>query len=170
MSIISKQVKKNTKSLNNKTNHVRFEKRTKRYYNKTSHHFISDGPERHLPGGVWLRRVWRQSVHPLLRVWLCCWVGIGGDLQSPPPLQSYNYQLSKALFRNIYFFSSKFSFKHNHWTTDFLIYRQSNLAAPYTSGRRCSKCPNFCRNGQCGESIVQDTIFLCLKVKVVSKW
>eukprot|EP00105_Crassostrea_gigas_P028320 XP_011449940.1 PREDICTED: uncharacterized protein LOC105344061 isoform X1 [Crassostrea gigas] len=26
---------------------------------------------------------------------------------------------------------------------------QSNLAAPYTSGRRCSKCPNFCRNGQC---------------------
>ncbi|XP_062575048.1 uncharacterized protein LOC134236903 [Saccostrea cucullata] len=26
---------------------------------------------------------------------------------------------------------------------------QSNLASPYTTGRRCSKCPNFCRNGQC---------------------
>ncbi|XP_056014320.1 uncharacterized protein LOC125663866 [Ostrea edulis] len=26
---------------------------------------------------------------------------------------------------------------------------QSNLAAPYTSGKRCSRCPKFCRNGQC---------------------
>ena len=34
------------------------------------------------------------------------------------------------------------------WSDHF--FRQSNLATPYTAGRRCGDCPGTCNQGQCG--------------------